>query len=96
MNTVQNLSSLAATIVYLIMPVVILFGLGFTTKFAFYSSVKEDLELQPLSQKEQTYSVELQEMQMLAVQVSTVLTWVLVVMSILSWLGKAFGFWCFP
>jgi len=96
MNTLQNMSSLAATIVYLIMPIVIMFGLVFITKFAFYSDKTENLELQPLSTKEATYSVTLQEMQMLAVQVSTILTWILVVMAVLSWLGKAFGFWCFP
>ena len=103
MNTIENLSSLAATMVYLLMPIVIMFGLVFTTKFAFKSTItdpekssKEDFKFEPLSTDKKSYSVVLEEMQMLAVQISTILTWVLVVLSVLSWLGKAFGFWCFP
>lgn len=81
-NILKKISSFMAPVVHLVIPILIMFGLVFTTKFAFYSEKSENLDLQPLSLEGVTYSVSLREIQMLAVQLSTVLTWVLVVFKI--------------
>jgi len=107
MQTYQNMSSLMCTIVNLVLPIIIMFGLVYVTEFAFMSSknsnittdvpqntgfLQENLELQPLKTEEVAYTIRLKEIEMLSVQVSVILMWILVIMSILSWLSNAFGF----
>jgi hypothetical protein len=114
----MHTSVLTSTIMFLILPILIIFGLVPLTQFAF-NSVASDLPGSPDTSADarlsdislpfkypwntlsdnstkRTRTIVLSDRQMVYAQVSVVCTWILVILSILSWIGRAFGLWCIP
>ncbi len=112
----MHTSVLTSTIMFLILPLLIIFGLVPLTQFAFNSvatdpppSQSADARLSDINlpfkppfdtlsdtSKKRARTIVLSDRQMVYAQVSVVCTWILVVLSILSWIGRAFGLWCIP
>lgn len=106
-------SVLTSTIMFLILPMLIIFGLIPLTQFAFNATGGDDKppsgsmadwksDWQALGNvfadttEVKNRCIKLSERQMTLAKVSVVSTWVLVILSILSWVGRAFGLFCIP
>ena len=102
-------SVLTSTIMFLILPILIIFGLVPLTKFTFMASsgdvapsgASADWNINipnPFEDKtaRKTRSITLSEREVLLAKVSVVSVWILVILLILSWVGRAFGLWCLP
>jgi hypothetical protein len=106
----MHTSVLTTTIMFLILPLLIIAGLIPLTKFAFTAQKSEtgtegrqqnmltDIINKYIGDpsKYNLYSITLSERDMFMCKVAVVSTWILVILSILSWVGRAFNLWCFP
>jgi hypothetical protein len=102
----NNTSVVTSTIMFLILPLLILFGLVPLTRFAFsadnkpMSGTSSDWNINIpnpfVGGAQSTRSISLSEREIMWAKVSVVSTWILVILSILSWIGRAFGLFCIP
>lgn len=97
----EPITTMLTNLILLILPVLMIFGMIYITKFSFSSTASpptttEGLKFQEFSKDEQIYSIQLKKWEMLVVQITTILIWVNILLAILSWLGQAYGLWCFP
>jgi hypothetical protein len=95
---------------FLILPLLTIFGLIPLTHFAFNSTSADvpsgassdiDINIQienPFQDNtpKHVYSLTTSERQMRFAKVAVVCIWISVILSILSWIGRAFGLWCLP
>jgi hypothetical protein len=97
---------------FLILPMLIIFGLIPLTQFAFNASSSDTAPCGSQADWKSDWAalgnifadntekkkrcIDLTERQMTLAKVSVVSTWILVILSILSWIGRAFGLWCIP
>lgn len=107
----MNSSVLTSTIMFLILPLLTIFGLIPLTHFAFNSTMSAsgskdslsdiDINIQienPFDDNtpQNTYSLVTTERQLKFAKIAVVCMWISVILSILSWIGRAFGLWCLP
>ena len=99
-------SVLTTTIMFLILPLLIILGLIPLTNFAFkstHSATGAASNITDWANKtfgdpsiRSDYAINLSQRDILMAKVSVVCTWVLVILCILSWVGRAFKLWCLP
>jgi hypothetical protein len=104
----MHTSVLTTTIMFLILPLLIISGLIPLTKFAFTATAQNTGAQSAIDWANTTqkwfgspsayadYLINLSERDIYMCKVAVVSTWILVILSILSWVGRAFGLYCFP